>query len=108
MSGKAIRSDHAAPMTDFQDISDFEWSITVDAREEKSVYAPDHERLTRWRSIQATFLQIAANFNAEASTNISMGIVQWIIIDMSFRCRMLTHVPLLPALHKVLLLAWVR
>ncbi|GBM23921.1 hypothetical protein AVEN_52124-1 [Araneus ventricosus] len=57
---------------------------------------------------RATLPQTAMDFNAGASTSVSVRTVQWTIIDMGFRSRRPTHVPLLTARHKALCLVWAR
>ncbi|GBN41510.1 hypothetical protein AVEN_178950-1 [Araneus ventricosus] len=59
----------------------------------------DQRRLTRIikRDRRATLPQIAADFNAGASTSVSVRTIQRNIIDMSFRSRRPTRVPLMIA-----------
>ncbi|GBN00502.1 hypothetical protein AVEN_37288-1 [Araneus ventricosus] len=52
--------------------------------------------------------QIAADFNDGASTSVSVRTVRRTVINMGPQSRMPTRVPLLAALHKALLLSWVR
>ena len=70
----------------------------------------DQRRLTRIikRDRRAFLPQIAADFNAGPSTNISVRTIQRNIIDMGFRSRRPTRVPLMTARHKALRLAWDR
>ncbi|GBM63500.1 hypothetical protein AVEN_73782-1 [Araneus ventricosus] len=70
----------------------------------------DQRRLTRIikRDRRATLPQIAADFNAEQSTSVSLRTIQRNIIDMGFRSRSTTRVPLMTARHKALRLAWAR
>ncbi|GFW13653.1 HTH_Tnp_Tc3_1 domain-containing protein [Trichonephila clavipes] len=58
------------------------------------------------RDRRASLPQIAADFNAGPSTSVTMRTIQRNIIDMSFRSRRPTRVPLLTAPHKALSLAW--
>ncbi|GFS50304.1 HTH_Tnp_Tc3_2 domain-containing protein [Trichonephila clavipes] len=68
----------------------------------------DQRRLTRTikRDRRATLPKIAADFNAGPSTSVTVWTIQRNIIDMGFRSRMPTRVPLLTARHKALRLAW--
>ncbi|GFX06086.1 HTH_Tnp_Tc3_2 domain-containing protein [Trichonephila clavipes] len=67
-------------------------------------------RLTRIikRDRRATLPQIATDFNAGPSTSVTVRTLQRNIIDMGFRSRRPTRVPLLTARHKALRLAWTR
>ncbi|GFW96725.1 HTH_Tnp_Tc3_2 domain-containing protein [Trichonephila clavipes] len=60
------------------------------------------------RDRRETFPQIAADFNAAPLTSVTMRTIQRKIIDMGFRSRGPTRVPLLTARHKALRLAWAR
>ncbi|GFS56860.1 HTH_Tnp_Tc3_2 domain-containing protein [Trichonephila clavipes] len=51
---------------------------------------------------RATHPQIAADFNAGPSTNVTVRTIQRNIIDIGFRSRRPTRVPLLTARHKAL------
>ncbi|GFX51874.1 HTH_Tnp_Tc3_2 domain-containing protein [Trichonephila clavipes] len=68
----------------------------------------DQERLTKItkRDRRAIFPQIAADFNAGPSTSVTVRTIQQNIIDMGFRSRRPTRVPLLTARHKALRFAW--
>ncbi|GBO41038.1 hypothetical protein AVEN_186465-1 [Araneus ventricosus] len=55
---------------------------------------------------RATLPQIAAHFNAGALRNVSVRTVERAIIDMGFRNRYPTRVPLLTIRKTALLLAW--
>ncbi|GFY19169.1 HTH_Tnp_Tc3_2 domain-containing protein [Trichonephila clavipes] len=55
---------------------------------------------------RATLPQIAADFYAGPSTSVPMRTIQRNIIDMGYRSRRPTHVPLLTAQHKALRLTW--
>ncbi|GFU37609.1 HTH_Tnp_Tc3_2 domain-containing protein [Trichonephila clavipes] len=70
----------------------------------------DQRRLTRClkRDRYATLLKIAADFNVESSTGAIARTIQRNIIDMGFRSRRPTPVPLLTARHKDLRLTWAR
>ncbi|GBM76744.1 hypothetical protein AVEN_86319-1 [Araneus ventricosus] len=61
----------------------------------------DQRRLTRIikRDRRATFPEIAADFSAGPSTSISVRTFQRNIIDMGFRSRKPTRVPLMTARH---------
>ncbi|GBM13869.1 hypothetical protein AVEN_156225-1 [Araneus ventricosus] len=52
--------------------------------------------------------QIAADFNDGASASVSVRTVRRTVINMGSQSRKPTRVPLLTALHKALLLSWVR
>ncbi|GBL93805.1 hypothetical protein AVEN_153583-1 [Araneus ventricosus] len=52
--------------------------------------------------------QISADFDDGASTNVSMQTFRRTLIYMGSQSRRPTRVPLLTALHKALLLSWVR
>ncbi|GBM74702.1 hypothetical protein AVEN_274839-1 [Araneus ventricosus] len=69
----------------------------------------DHRRLTRIlkRHRRGTLPQIATDFNARASTSVSVKAVQRTIIDMGVRSRRPTYLRLLIARHKALYFAWV-
>ncbi|GFT21115.1 HTH_Tnp_Tc3_2 domain-containing protein [Trichonephila clavipes] len=79
-------------------------------RSKKDHARTDQRRLTRiiMRDRRATFPQIAGDFNAGPSTSVTMQTIQRNIIDMGFRGRRPTRVPLLNARHKTLRLAWTR
>ncbi|GFV23523.1 HTH_Tnp_Tc3_2 domain-containing protein [Trichonephila clavipes] len=64
----------------------------------------DQRRPTRIfkRDRRATLPQIAADFNAGPSASIIVQTIQRNIIDMGFRSRRITRVPLLIARHKAL------
>ncbi|GFW67865.1 HTH_Tnp_Tc3_2 domain-containing protein [Trichonephila clavipes] len=70
----------------------------------------DQRRLTRIikRDRHATLLQIAAEFNVWASTNVTVRTIQQNIIHMDFQSRRPTRVPLLTARYKALRLTWAR
>ncbi|GFU33210.1 HTH_Tnp_Tc3_2 domain-containing protein [Trichonephila clavipes] len=70
----------------------------------------DQRRLTRIikHGRRATLPQIAAEFNAGPSTSIIVRTIQRNILDIGFRSRRPTRVPLLTARHKALRLAWPR
>ncbi|GFY11139.1 HTH_Tnp_Tc3_2 domain-containing protein [Trichonephila clavipes] len=69
----------------------------------------DQRRPTRIikRDRRATLPQIASDFNAGPSTSVSVRTIQRNIIDMGFRSRSPTRVPLLTARHKSLPLGWI-
>ncbi|GFW92824.1 HTH_Tnp_Tc3_2 domain-containing protein [Trichonephila clavipes] len=77
---------------------------------EKIMQERDQRLLTRIikRDRRAVLPQIAADFNAGPSTSITLKTIQRNTIDMGFRRRWLTRVPLLTARHKALRLAWAR
>lgn len=60
------------------------------------------------RDRKATLPQIAADFNAGPSTSVSVRTIQRNIINMGFRSRRPTRVPLMTVRHKALRLAWAR
>ncbi|GFU89188.1 HTH_Tnp_Tc3_2 domain-containing protein [Trichonephila clavipes] len=64
----------------------------------------DQRRLTRIikRDRRATLPQIAADFNAGPPSSVTVRTIQRNIIDMGFRSRRPTRVPLLTARHKAL------
>ncbi|GFX33140.1 HTH_Tnp_Tc3_2 domain-containing protein [Trichonephila clavipes] len=70
----------------------------------------DQRRLTRIikRDRHAIFPQIAADFNVGPSTSVTVRIIQQNIIDMGFRSRRPSRVPLLTTRPKALLFAWAR
>ncbi|GBM80330.1 hypothetical protein AVEN_132895-1 [Araneus ventricosus] len=74
----------------------------------KTLKERDHRRQTRIlkRDKRAILSQIAADFNAGASTSVSVRTVQRAVIIMGFQSRRPTHVLLLTARHKALRLAW--
>lgn len=76
----------------------------------KTLTERDHRRLKRivTRARRATLPQIAEDFNAGASTSVSVRTVQRTVLDMGFRSRRPTRVPLLTPRHKALRLAWAR
>ncbi|GFX50771.1 HTH_Tnp_Tc3_2 domain-containing protein [Trichonephila clavipes] len=67
----------------------------------------DQRQLTRIikREERAILPQIGADFNARSSTSVTLRTIQRNIIDMDFRSRRPTRVPLLTARHKALRLA---
>ncbi|GBN62814.1 hypothetical protein AVEN_66310-1 [Araneus ventricosus] len=75
---------------------------------EKIMQERNQRRLTRIikRYRRAILPQIAADFNAGPSTSVSLRTIQQNIIDMGFRSRRPTRVPLMTARHKALRLAW--
>ncbi|GFV02020.1 HTH_Tnp_Tc3_2 domain-containing protein [Trichonephila clavipes] len=58
------------------------------------------------KPIRATLPQIAADFNDGPPTSLTLRTIQRNIIDMGFRSRRPTLVPLLTARHKALRLSW--
>ncbi|GFV50031.1 HTH_Tnp_Tc3_2 domain-containing protein [Trichonephila clavipes] len=68
----------------------------------------DQRRLTRFikRDKRETLPQIAEDFNAGPSTNVTVRTIQRNIIDIGFRNRSPTSVLLLTKRHKALRLAW--
>ncbi|GFT00845.1 HTH_Tnp_Tc3_2 domain-containing protein [Trichonephila clavipes] len=70
----------------------------------------DQRRLTRIMKYdrRATLPQIAADFNARPSTNVTMQTIQRNIIEMGFRIQRLTRASLFTARHKALRLTWAR
>ena len=76
----------------------------------KTLTERDHRRLKRivTRDRRSTLPQIAADLNAGPSTSVSVRTVQRTLIDMGFRSRRPSRVPLLTKRHKALRLAWAR
>ncbi|GFV25453.1 HTH_Tnp_Tc3_2 domain-containing protein [Trichonephila clavipes] len=109
-------------MAGYQDLSEFERGVTVRAREmgysisERAMKfgfshneERDQRRLTRIiKRDSATLPQIAANFNAGPSTSVAVRTIQGNLIEIGFRSRRHTRVPLLTARNKALRLARAR
>ncbi|GFX07451.1 HTH_Tnp_Tc3_2 domain-containing protein [Trichonephila clavipes] len=57
---------------------------------------------------RATLPQVVADFNAGPSTSVTVRTIQRNIIDMGFRSRWPSSVPLLTARYKTLRLTWAR
>ncbi|GFU17908.1 HTH_Tnp_Tc3_2 domain-containing protein [Trichonephila clavipes] len=83
---------------------------TTSLRPKKICKKKDQRRLTRIINPdrRSTLMQIAADFNAELSTSVTMWPIQKNIIDMGFRSQTPTRVPLLIARHNALSLVWAR
>ncbi|GBM83486.1 hypothetical protein AVEN_74106-1 [Araneus ventricosus] len=119
VSATVVRSVTASAMAGYQDLSEFERGVIVERWEIASPRNPvkhqiydrhrcdrkkimqerDKRRLTRMikRDRRATLPQTAADFNAGPSTSASVRTIQRNIIDMGFRSRRPTRVPLMTA-----------
>ncbi|GFX23587.1 transposable element Tcb2 transposase [Trichonephila clavipes] len=60
------------------------------------------------RDRRATLPQLSEDFNARPSTSVTVQTIQRNIIDMGFRSRKPSRVPLLTARYKALRLTWAR
>ncbi|GFY09065.1 HTH_Tnp_Tc3_2 domain-containing protein [Trichonephila clavipes] len=102
-------------MAGYQHLSEFEGGFIVGVREMghsiseiRQEWNPRRLRRIIKRNRRATLSQIAAYFNAGPSTSVTVRTIQRNIIDMGFRSRRPTHIPLLTARHKALSLIWAR